>query len=167
MRIEEKLVEEYVRQVKNWFTMSNIKCKNNKEIDLLAVDLDGSKYHIEVTIYVEGWPLEIEERGRKNVVTVKWYSENKFLDKNVRKKIKEIFGTDDLNAYKRIMVYWKIKKGISMEEIKKEAEAHSIDEVWLLPNIVQELYTLIKEGKLKDNIDVLRMIKLVTEAQKL
>ena len=165
MRVEEKLVEEYVRYVKGWFTMSNIKCKNNKEIDLLAIAPNGDKYHIETTIYLDGWPLEIEERGRKNVVTVRWYSEYKFLDKNVREKIKEIFGADDLNSYKRVMVYWKIKEGITMEEIKKEAEKNHIDDIWLLPDIIRELSTLLENGELKDNVDVFRMIRLVSEAK--
>ncbi|MCD5409448.1 MAG: hypothetical protein LRZ87_01595 [Methanocellales archaeon] len=119
MRVEESIVETYVRFVKKWFTITNIKCRNNKEIDILAVDPNGNKYHVEVTVYLDGWPLEIEEKERKNVVTVKWYSEYKFRDKYVREKIKEFFGSNGFKSYKRILVYWKIKKGINLEEIKK------------------------------------------------
>lgn len=38
MRVEESIVETYVRFVKKWFTITNIKCRNNKEIDILAID---------------------------------------------------------------------------------------------------------------------------------
>ncbi len=164
MRIEEQIVEAYVRYVKGWFTMSNIKCKRNKEIDLLAVDLDGNKYHIETTIYLDNWPLEIDERGRKNVVTVEWYAEYKFLDEAVLEKVREIFKISNLNEYKRILVYWMIKKGISLEEIKKEAKKNHIDEVWLLPDIINELYKALEEGNIKDNVDILRAIKIVRKS---
>ncbi len=36
---------------------------------------------------MDGWPLEIKEKGRKDVIMVKWFKENKFLDENMCNKI--------------------------------------------------------------------------------
>jgi len=38
METTEKIVESYCRYVKRWFTISNIKCQGQYEIDLLAID---------------------------------------------------------------------------------------------------------------------------------
>lgn len=162
MRVEESMVETYVRFVKKWFTIANIKCKNNKEIDLLAIDLQGNKYHIEVKTLTDGWPLEIKEDGRKNIETLEKFRDKKFLDKNVKEKIKEFFGDDN---YKRILVYWKVNtKNRSFEEIKKIAkDNYSIDNIWLMPKIVDELS---KDKLIKENIEVIRTIRLLTKAQK-
>jgi len=37
METTEKIVEAYVRYVKDWATIPNIKCKGQFEIDLLAI----------------------------------------------------------------------------------------------------------------------------------
>ncbi len=51
METTEKIVESYCRYVKGWFTISNIKCSGQLEIDLLAVEASSDKgikrYHIE------------------------------------------------------------------------------------------------------------------------
>ena len=39
METTEKIVEAYCRYVKNWFTLPNIKCEGQFEIDLLAIDI--------------------------------------------------------------------------------------------------------------------------------
>ena len=39
METTEKIVEAYVRYVKNWFMLPNIKCGGQYDIDLLAVDI--------------------------------------------------------------------------------------------------------------------------------
>ena len=38
METTEKIVESYCRYVKGWFTLPNIKCAGQYEVDLLAVD---------------------------------------------------------------------------------------------------------------------------------
>lgn len=51
METTEKIVEAYVRYVKGYFTLPNIKCAGQMELDLLAVDLSNpekiERYHIE------------------------------------------------------------------------------------------------------------------------
>jgi hypothetical protein len=48
METTEKIVEAYVRHVKRWMTISNIKCSRQYEIDLIAIDpVKLERYHIE------------------------------------------------------------------------------------------------------------------------
>ena len=58
METTERIVEAYVRYVKGWFTIPNIKCKGQMEIDLLAVDISNpkniSRYHIESGVSISG-----------------------------------------------------------------------------------------------------------------
>ena len=61
METTEKIVEAYVRYVRRWATIPNIKCQGQFEIDLLAIDPIGLKrYHIESGVSVSG----LRERTR-------------------------------------------------------------------------------------------------------
>ncbi len=46
METTEHITESYIRYVKKGYTNSNIKCKGGKEIDIIAIDLDGNKHCI-------------------------------------------------------------------------------------------------------------------------
>src|SRR5579872_3166579 len=53
METTERIVEAYVRYVRGWATIPNIKCGGQKEIDLFAIDPDsGDRYHIESTVSI-------------------------------------------------------------------------------------------------------------------
>lgn len=53
METTERIVEAYVRYVKHWGTIPNIKCDGQKEIDLFAIDpKSGARYHIETTVSI-------------------------------------------------------------------------------------------------------------------
>jgi len=58
METTEKIVESYCRYVKGWFTIPNIKCKGQYEIDLLAVDASSPtqlrRYHVECGVSISG-----------------------------------------------------------------------------------------------------------------
>ena len=58
METTEKIVEAYVRYVKGWFTLPNIKCEGQYEIDLLAVNPYKARglrrYHVESGISISG-----------------------------------------------------------------------------------------------------------------
>ena len=43
METTEKIVESYCRYVRRWFTIPNIKCQGQYEIDLLAIDAKASE----------------------------------------------------------------------------------------------------------------------------
>jgi hypothetical protein len=48
MEPEVHIIEKYFQEVLHCFTMTNIRCKGGKEIDLLAVNpITGKRYHIE------------------------------------------------------------------------------------------------------------------------
>jgi len=53
METTEKIVEAYVRYVKGWATIPNIRCDGQHEIDLIAIDPLGlERYHIETSVSV-------------------------------------------------------------------------------------------------------------------
>ena len=53
METTERIVEAYVRYVKRWATIPNIKCEGQFEIDLLAIDPRSlNRYHIESGVSV-------------------------------------------------------------------------------------------------------------------
>ena len=55
METTEKIVEAYVRYVKGWATIPNIRCKGQFEIDLLAIDpVNLDRYHIESSVSISG-----------------------------------------------------------------------------------------------------------------
>ena len=55
METTEKIVEAYVRYVKGWATIPNIKCPGQYEIDLLAIDpVNLHRYHIESGVSISG-----------------------------------------------------------------------------------------------------------------
>jgi len=55
METTERIVESYVRYVKGWATIPNIRCAGQYEIDLLAIDpVSLNRYHIEVGVSVSG-----------------------------------------------------------------------------------------------------------------
>jgi hypothetical protein len=54
METTQKIIESYVRYVRRWATIPNIKCKGQYEIDLLAIDpVTLQKYHIESRTYLK------------------------------------------------------------------------------------------------------------------
>lgn len=58
METTEKIVDSYCRYVKDLFTIPNIRCSGQYEIDLLAVELspknDVKRYHIECGVSISG-----------------------------------------------------------------------------------------------------------------
>jgi len=55
METTERIVEAYVRYIRGWATLPNIRCEGQMEIDLLAIDLVSlDRYHIESGVSVSG-----------------------------------------------------------------------------------------------------------------
>ncbi len=105
METTEKIVEAYVRYIKGWFTFPNIKCGQQMEIDLLAVDLSDEKnirrYHIESGVSISRGhslltnepysPTELKVRIKtpKQRRTLGYFTERKFGHPAVLEKLKE------------------------------------------------------------------------------
>ena len=126
METTEKIVEAYVRYIKGWFTIPNIKCGQQMEIDLLAVDLkkktEIQRYHIESGVSIsQGFSLltddpyspdELKKRLKtaKQRRTLGYFTERKFSHPGVLEKLEE-FGFLPGN-YTKVIVSWGWKDGI-------------------------------------------------------
>lgn len=163
MEASEHIVESYVRYIKNWLTISNIKCRKGKEIDLLAIDSQSNKrYHIEVSVSVAGnfktLTSNIFKKGEKDEATrrttLTFFEENKFNDEAICEKLKE-YGFE--NNYEKIIVTYDIEKSQSMDNQLKK---YSIT-AWKIHDIIQEISEKIDNKYYSD--DILRTIQLTSK----
>src|SRR6266404_1672765 len=117
METTEKIVEAYVRYVKCWATITNIKCPGQHEIDLLAIDpRTGDKYHIESGVSVSGsyskltakpfsvasLRTRVEQAGQRR--TLGYFVERKFSAPGVVRRLAE-HGFEP-GKYTKIVVTW-------------------------------------------------------------
>src|ERR1035437_9672173 len=105
METTEKIVEAYVRYVKHWATILNIRCDGQREIDLLAIDpVRLARYHIETSVS-GSWvyskltdnefdPDLMHTRKAKMRRTLGYFIERKLGPKPVIEKLKE-FGFEE------------------------------------------------------------------------
>lgn len=170
METTEHIVESYVRHVLGWFTNSNIKAKGGKEIDILAIDKKGKKYHIECGVtHKKHWALRaspsandflFERKKTKDVKrwrhrnSVDFFIKEKFNDKRVIKRLKD-FGFN--NNYKKIIVAWQVAEN----EVHEYARKKNI-EIWELKYKVNDLIESLGETYYSD--DILRTLQLVKKA---
>lgn len=120
METTEKIVESYCRYVKQWFTIPNIKCHKQFEVDLLAVDTTNpkklSRYHIECGVSISGafskltakkfsadqLKLRVQAPGQRR--TLGFFIERKFQVPQVLTEIAK-YGFVSGN-YSRVVVTW-------------------------------------------------------------
>src|SRR3990172_6588697 len=120
METTEKIVEAYVRYVKGWLTIPNIKCEGQLEIDLLAVDVSDPngirRYHIESGVSISGGfsrltnkpfstdnlKVRVKQAGQRR--TLGYFTQRKFADPGVVEKL-EVFGFIPGN-YTKVIVSW-------------------------------------------------------------
>lgn len=142
METTERIVEAYVRYVKHWATIPNIKCKQQGEIDLFAIDpVTNRRYHIETSVSISGGfspltaePFEADEY--KN--PVRKAAARRKLDYFVKRK----FSQESVDALKelgcrqsqigKVIVSWGWKDGV-----EDKARKHGI-EVWDFRDIMRE-----------------------------
>lgn len=120
METTEKIVEAYVRYVKGWLTIPNIKCEGQLEIDLLAVDVSDpariDRYHIESGVSISGGfsrltnkpfspedlKVRVKQAGQRR--TLGYFTQRKFTGAGVAEKLKT-FGFMPGN-YTKVIVLW-------------------------------------------------------------
>ena len=109
METTEKIVESYCRYVKQWFTIPNIKCKGQYEIDLLAVDMTEpiGRYHIECGVSISGSYSKLTanefstEKLKQRVGaagqrrTLRFFIERKFKIREVEEELEKYGFKDD------------------------------------------------------------------------
>ena len=168
METTEKIAEAYCRHIKRWFTISNIKCGGQYEIDILAVEFPkiGSPktYHIESGVSISGGfskltakpfsetDLKTRVKAASQRRTIGFFIERKFGPKTITERIAD-FGLDPEQT-RKIIVTWGWE-----EEAKKIADAHNIT-LWNFPDLLRELAEVCAEGKTYFTDDTLRTLQL-------
>jgi hypothetical protein len=168
----EKIVESYVRYVMNWATISNIKCPDQHEIDLLAIDpLSLKRYHIERSVHVPGtgfskltngafdlaqMKMRVKAPGQRR--TIGFFEKQKFGAEGVVKTLKT-YGFKP-NEYHKIIVTWDCKL-----EAKETAKKNGI-EVWEFPDLLDEISTMVGHGKQYVMDDTIRTLQMLVYAQR-
>lgn len=168
METTEKIVESYCRYIQGWFTIPNIKCKGQYEIDLLAIEPVSSRtlnrYHIESGVSISGsyskltdknfdpekMKQRVEEAGQRR--TMGYFIERKFGGVEIVEKLKE-YGFEKDN-YKRVIVSW----GWTKEAEQKAQQTGII--LWDFREILDEIATQSRETTAYFTDDTLRTIQL-------
>ena len=171
METTEKIVEAYVRYVRGWATITNIKCLGQYEIDLLAIDpVDGSRYHIESTVSVSrsyskltAKPFSHKSLKQRGKVagqrrTIGYFAQRKFSAPEVIKTLKR-YGFKRGN-YEKIVVAWS-----ATEEAKKKAQKSGIV-LWYFRELMKQIRNEIKDGRTYFVDDTLRTLHLFDKALK-
>jgi hypothetical protein len=119
METTEKIVESYCRYVRQWFTIPNIRCDGQYEIDLLAVDTrapEPARFHIECGVSISGSYSKltdkrfdgellrdrVQQAGQRR--TLGFFIERKFEPKQVQAKLAEYGFVGD--NYQKVIVSW-------------------------------------------------------------
>ena len=120
-------------QINKYFMQSSIRLPQNREIDILAVDEDGNKSHIEVSVSVRmaNYKMDAKQLAQE-------FYDRKFH--SVEQEVKSRIGEN----YKKKLVVGKVSKGntdISLEFIQ---ECKNLEiEVILFQNILNEIRPLL------------------------
>ena len=173
METTEKIVESYCRYVKGWFTISNIKCSGQYEIDLLAIDTSSDeglkRYHIEsgVSISVayskltaKPFSTEVLKQRTKQAGqrrTIGYFRDRKFNSPEVLSELKK-FGFTEGN-YSKIIVTWGWE-----EEAKWQADRAGII-LWDFRNMMKEIAETFRKKRTYFTDDTLRTIQLFVRAE--
>jgi len=158
MEPEVHIIEKYFQVVLNCLTMTNIKCKGGKEIDLLAVNpKTGLKYHVEARVGTSP-SFKIREKdtytsmGRAHKIGLDYFDKEKFNHPVVTDKIQGIFGSLD---YQKVLVVWNVKN----ENCYDKAKGFGIL-IWRIHDVINILFSKSRETK-GSRDDVLRLLDLI------
>ena len=138
MEPEVHIVEKYMQLVKGCLTMTNIRLRGGKEIDILAMHpRTGEQYHIECRVTLaRGFRLRTVDTqtaaGRKHRRGLDTLNEIKFNHPTVAAAVREIFGDADVH---RVLVVWDVD-GNDVVEVARER--YGI-EVWMIAHILAEM----------------------------
>jgi len=165
METTEKIVEAYVRYVKGWATIPNIKCPGQYEIDLLAIDpVNMDRFHIESGVSISGSYSKLtikpyHEKDLKTRVkaagqrrTLGYFTERKFASKSVLETLKK-YGFQKGN-YSKVIVSWDWE-----EEVEGEAKRRRI-QLWDFRKILQEIAQSFQKKRVYFTDDTLRTLQL-------
>lgn len=170
METTERIVESYVRTIRRWATIPNIRCPGQNEIDLLAIDpVTLERFHIEVSISISqgfrkltGKPFD-REKIKLRVYqasqrrTVGFFIQRKFTPDSVVARLQD-FGFLP-GEYRQVIVTWGWD-----EEAARQAEQANI-ELWDFRDMVREIGEAIAGSREYYSDDTLRTINLFLHAR--
>ena len=174
METTEQIVESYCRYIKSWFTISNIKCSGQYEIDLLAIEANpGGKikrFHIESGVSISGAYSKLNDKPF-SIERLKKRGEQAGQRRTMGYFIHRKFGTDEILAqlanfgfkngnYSRIIVSW------GWDERGKEKADSSRIILWDFRNILQEIADTCNNTNTYLMDDTLRTIQLFERRKK-
>ena len=170
METTEKIVEAYVRYIRHWATIPNIRCAGQREIDLLAIDPKTSKrFHIETSVSnspgfarLTGTPFQPELMGVPGQAptmrrTLGYFIERKFEPPEVIAKLAE-YGFES-GSYTKVIVTWGWTP-----EAQNTADVAGI-ELWHFQKIMHEIAEMIRSTNSYFMDDTLRTIGLFARTQ--
>ncbi len=168
METTEKIVDSYCRYVKKWFTIPNIKCKGQYEIDLLATDPSSGnglkRYHIESGVSISGvyskltanlfstdrLKIRVKQAGQRR--TLGYFVQRKFGSPEVLRELGE-YGFKPGN-YEKVIVTWGWTK-----EARQEAEKAGVI-LWDFRNVLRNIAEACGNKETYFTDDTLRTIQL-------
>src|ERR1035437_67680 len=169
METTEKVVEAYVRYIKAWATIPNIKCPGQYEIDLLAIDpVTLERYHIESGVSISGGfsqlttksfstdTLKIRERQAEQRRTLGYFVERKFGSPDVVSVLAK-YGFKS-GEYKKVVVSW----GWTDEAAKGAASGGVI--LWDFRELMREIAHASMDRRTYFTDDTMRTIQLFAKA---
>lgn len=172
METTEKIVEAYCRYVHGWFTIPNIKCAGQYEIDLLALEpVPGGgvrRNHIESGISISGGFSKLtanefsRERLKERVQqagqrrTLGYFVERKFGPPEITERLRQ-YGFEPGN-YSRVIATW----GWTAEA-KEAADKEGVI-LWDFRKILMDVAELCRREKSYFTDDTLRTLQLFTRA---
>jgi hypothetical protein len=166
----ERIAESYVRYVKGWLTIPNIRCEGQFEIDLIAIDPNTlARYHIESGVSVSGsyskltkkpyssdtLKVRVQQAGQRR--TLGYFIERKFGNPNVIKALKK-YGFVGKN-YSKIIVTWGCQDGVE-EQAKKAGVI-----IWDFRSMIDEIGAACVDKRSYFGDDTLRTLHLVKLAE--
>lgn len=165
METTERIVEAYVRYVKGWATIPNLRCHAQKEIDLFAIDpVTDERWHIETSVSISSGfsaltnepftPGEHKERVKAATARRKlgFFVAEKFQPKAVEERL-ACFGCAP-GKLRRAIVTWEWKDGVP------EAAATAGIEIWALPEMMEQIAEKTRRGRAYLADDILRTVDL-------
>lgn len=169
METTEKIVEAYVRHVKRWATIPNVRCDGQFEIDLLAIDpVTLERYHIETSISgsqvyskltsKDFDPALLKVRVQKSKMrrTLGYFIAHKFGTPAVVEKLAE-YGFNE-GSYKKVVVTWDWTS-----DAKVVADQEGI-ELWDFRKLMRDIAKSIRDSRSYFTDDTLRTINLFARA---
>ena len=171
METTEKIVEAYVRYVNGWATIPNIKCPEQYEIDLLAIDpVNSNRYHIESGVSIsqsyskltakpysdQDLKIRVKTAGQRR--TIGYFAKRKFGAKPVLDTLKK-YGFKK-GTYSKIIVTWGWE-----DAAEKEARRLKI-QLWDFRDILRKIADHFQKERVYFTDDTLRTLQLFSRAMK-